>query len=128
MIAISSYRELLIWQKGMDITEKVYQLTKSFPMEEQYGLTSQIKRSSISIPSNIAEGYGRNSTKSNLHFTKIARGSLFELETQLLLANKLNFIKNEEDYTTIMYLITEESKMISSFIKKLSVKSIELNN
>ena len=128
MIAISSYRELLIWQKGMDITEKVYQLTKSFPMEEQYGLTSQIKRSSISIPSNIAEGFGRNSTKSYLHFTKIARGSLFELETQLLLANKLNFIKNEEDYTTIMYLITEESKMISSFIKKLSVKSIELNN
>ena len=128
MIAISSYRELLIWQKGMDITEKVYQLTKSFPMEEQYGLTSQIKRSSISIPSNIAEGYGRNSTKSYLHFNKIARGSLFELETQLLLANKLNFIKNEEDYATIMYLITEESKMISSFIKKLSVKSIELNN
>jgi len=128
MIAISSYRELLIWQKGMDITEKVYQLTKSFPMEEQYGLTSQIKRSSISIPSNIAEGFGRNSTKSYLHFTKIALGSLFELETQLLLANKLNFIKNEEDYTTIMYLITEESKMISSFIKKLSVKSIELNN
>jgi four helix bundle protein len=112
----------------MDITEKVYQLTKSFPMEEQYGLTSQIKRSSISIPSNIAEGYGRNSTKSYLHFTKIARGSLFELETQLLLAYKLNFIKNEEHYTTIMYLITEESKMISSFIKKLSVKSIELNN
>ncbi len=128
MIAISSYRELLIWQKGMDITEKVYQLTKSFPMEEQYGLTSQIKRSSISIPSNIAEGYGRNSTKSYLHFTKIALGSLFELETQLLLAYKLNFIKNEEHYTTIMYLITEESKMISSFIKKLSVKSIELNN
>ena len=128
MIAISSYRELLIWQKGMDITEKVYQLTKSFPMEEQYGLTSQIKRSSISIPSNIAEGFGRNSTKSYLHFTKIALGSLFELETQLLLAYKLNFIKNEEHYTTIMYLITEESKMISSFIKKLSVKSIELNN
>ena len=128
MISISSYRELLIWQKGMDITEKVYQLTKSFPMEEQYGLTSQIKRSSISIPSNIAEGYGRNSTKSYLHFTKIALGSLFELETQLLLAYKLNFIKNEEHYTTIMYLITEESKMISSFIKKISVKSIELNN
>ena len=112
----------------MDITEKVYQLTKIFPTDELYGLTSQIKRCSISIPSNIAEGYGRNSTKSYLHFVRIARGSLFELETQLLLANKLNFIKNEEDYSTIMNLITEESKMISSFIKKLSVKSVELNN
>ena len=128
MMSVSSYRELLIWQKGMDITEKVYQLTKNFPNDEVYGLTSQIKRSSISIPSNIAEGYGRNSTKSYLHFVKIARGSLFELETQLLLANKLNFIKKEVDYSTIMNLITEESKMISSFIKKLSVKSVELNN
>ena len=127
-MSVSSYRELLIWQKGMDITEKVYQLTKNFPNDEVYGLTSQIKRSSISIPSNIAEGYGRNSTKSYLHFVKIARGSLFELETQLLLANKLNFIKKEVDYSTIMNLITEESKMISSFIKKLSVKSVELNN
>ena len=128
MTTVNSYRELLIWKKGMDITEKVYQLTKIFPTDELYGLTSQIKRCSISIPSNIAEGYGRNSTKSYLHFVRIARGSLFELETQLLLANKLNFIKNEEDYSTIMNLITEESKMISSFIKKLSVKSVELNN
>ena len=128
MTTVNSYRELLIWKKGMDITEKVYQLTKIFPTDELYGLTSQIKRCSISIPSNIAEGYGRNSTKSYLHFVRIARGSLFELETQLLLANKLNFIKNEEDYSTIMNLITEESKMISSFIKKLSVKSVELIN
>jgi four helix bundle protein len=128
MSGVSSYRELLIWQKGMDITEKVFQLSKNFPVDELYGLTSQIKRCSISIPSNIAEGFGRNSTKSYIHFVKIARGSLFELETQLLLANKLNFIKSDDDYLTIMNLITEESKMISSFIKKLSVKSVELNN
>ena len=88
---IKSYKDLLIWQKGIKIVCLVYPLVKSFPQEELYALTSQIKRASISIPSNIAEGYGRNTDKSFSHFLDISRGSLFEIETQLLIANELGF-------------------------------------
>ena len=88
---IKSYKDLLIWQKGIKIVCLVYQLVKSFPQEELYALTSQIKRASISIPSNIAEGYGRNTDKSFSPFLDISRGSLFEIETQLLIANELGF-------------------------------------
>ena len=89
MSAIQSYKDLLIWQKGIQIVVLTYKLAKSFPQEELYALTSQIKRASVSIPSNIAEGYGRNTEKSLSHFIDISRGSLFELETQLLLCNDL---------------------------------------
>ena len=119
MSEIQSYRDLLIWQKGITIVNLIYQLVRSFPQEELYALTSQLKRASISIPSNIAEGYGRNSTQSYIHFLCISRGSLFELETQLIIANRLKFIKNETLFSEIMNQITEESKMINSFINKL---------
>lgn len=116
---IKSYKDLLIWQKGIKIVCLVYQLVKSFPQEELYALTSQIKRASISIPSNIAEGYGRNTDKSFSHFLDISRGSLFEIETQLLIANELGFITNETLYTEILSQIEEESKMINAFSKTL---------
>ena len=115
---IKSYKDLLIWQKGIKIVCLVYQLVKSFPQEELYALTSQIKRASISIPSNIAEGYGRNTDKSFSHFLDISRGS-FEIETQLLIANELGFITNETLYTEILSQIEEESKMINAFSKTL---------
>jgi four helix bundle protein len=92
MSSISSYKDLLIWKKGIAIVVKVYQLTKAFSSEELYALTSQIKRASVSIPSNIAEGYGRNTDKSFSHFIDISRGSLCELETQLIIAKELGFI------------------------------------
>ena len=82
MNEIKSYKDLLIWQKGIDIVINLYELVEDFPREEIYALTSQVKRASISIPSNIAEGYGRSSTQSYIHFVSISRGSLFELETQ----------------------------------------------
>lgn len=117
---IKSYKDLLVWQKGVKIVSLVYQLVKSFPPEELYALTSQLKRASVSIPSNIAEGYGRNTDKSFSHFLNISRGSLFEIETQLLIANDLGFINNQALYKKeILNQIEEESKMISAFSKTL---------
>jgi len=124
MNSIKSYKDLLIWQKGIKITNDVYALVMSFPNEELYALTSQIKRSTVSIPSNIAEGFGRNSTKSYLHFLKISIGSLFELETQLIIAKNQNFIKNDDLFDVIMNHIFEESKMINSYINKLEKATI----
>lgn len=77
---IKSYKDLLIWQKGISIVKQVYKIVKTFPQDEIYALSNQIKRASVSVPSNIAEGYGRNTDKSFGHFLDIARGSLFELE------------------------------------------------
>lgn len=119
MSGIQSYKDLLIWQRGIDIVALVYQLISDFPKDEIYALSSQIKRGAVSIPSNIAEGYGRQSTQSYIQFVKIARGSLCELETQLLVAEKLGFVKSESLYSDIMKQITEESKMINSFLNKL---------
>ena len=119
MSEVKSYKDLLIWQKGIDIVINLYQLVEDFPKEEVYALSSQLKRASVSIPSNIAEGYGRNSTQSYIHFVSISRGSLFELETQLIIAKKLNFVKNESLLSELMNQITEESKMINSFLNKL---------
>jgi four helix bundle protein len=119
MSGINSYKDLLIWQKGIDIAINLYELVEDFPKEEIYALKSQLKRASISISSNIAEGYGRNSTQSYIHFLCISRGSLLELETQLIIANRLKFIKNETLFSELMNQIIEESKMINSFINKL---------
>ena len=119
MSAIDSYKDLLIWQKGIQIVILTYKLAKSFPQEELYALTSQIKRASVSIPSNIAEGYGRNTEKSLSHFIDISRGSLFELETQLLIAKELDFIVDFELFEKVNFLIQEESKMINAFSKTI---------
>lgn len=85
-----SYRELVVWQRAMELNEVVYRLTREFPREELYGLTSQIRRAATSIPSNIAEGQGRESTKEFRQFLAIARGSNCEVQTQLELARRLN--------------------------------------
>jgi four helix bundle protein len=123
---IRSYKDLLIWQKGIELTEIVYSITKSFPIEEIYSLTNQIKRASVSIPSNIAEGFGRNSTKSYMNFLKISRGSLYELETQLIIAEKQNFISDSLLLQNINDLIAEEGKMINSYINKLKLSNINV--
>jgi len=83
MIALKSYKELIVWQKSMTLVKELYKLTESFPENEKFGLTSQMRRASISIPSNIAEGWGRLSRKNYIQFLRISRGSLFELETQI---------------------------------------------
>ncbi len=119
MSGVNTYKELLIWQKGIKIVVLVYKLTKDFPKDEIYALTSQLKRASVSVPSNIAEGFGRQTDKSFNHFLNIARGSLNEIETQLIIAKELGFIDNEDALNEILFLIDEEGKMLNAFAKNL---------
>jgi four helix bundle protein len=91
IMKVKNYRELIVWQKAMDLVEGVYKSSKGFPREEVYALTSQIRRAAVSIPSNIAEGQGRRSTAEFLHHLSIAHGSLRETETQILVAARLEF-------------------------------------
>jgi four helix bundle protein len=119
MNSIKSHKDLHIWRKGMDITEAIFQLVKSFPKEEKDILVNQMKRCALSIPSNIAEGFGRNSNRSFIYFLAIARGSLYELETQLLLAERFHYIKDVQLIHAILFQIQEEGKMINAFSKTL---------
>jgi four helix bundle protein len=96
---MSSYRDLIAWQKAMDLAEEVYGVTTRFPIEEKYGLTAQMRRCAVSIPSNLAEGHGRLTTRDWQHFLSQARGSAMELETQLLLAARLQIgIKHDIEH------------------------------
>jgi four helix bundle protein len=117
-MSISQFRELRAWQLGMDLTERVYLLTKSFPQSEIYGLTSQIRRSAVSIPSNLAEGHGRTSTKEFLQFIAISCGSICELETQILLSHRLKYLETE-DFDKISLLLIETSKTIRGLQKAI---------
>lgn len=119
MGGVKSYKELLIWQKGITIVVLIYKLTKDFPKEEMYALTSQLKKASVSVPSNIAEGFGRQTDKSFNHFLNISRGSLNEIETQLIIAKELDFVLDGNLFNEIMFLLEEESKMINAFSKNL---------
>lgn len=119
MSTIKSYKDLLVWQKGIVIVKEIYLLCSDLPKDEMYGLQSQMKRASISIPSNIAEGYGRNYTQNYIQFIRIARGSLLELETQKIKSKELGFI-NQDKFESINNLIIEESKMLNAFIKSIS--------
>lgn len=115
---IKDYKDLQIWQKGIEIVDKIYNITDSFPKSELYGLTSQMKKASISIPSNIAEGFARNHYKEYKQFLSIALGSCAELDTQLIIANRRGYIKNN-DLEVLADQINHESRMISSLINKL---------
>lgn len=115
---MSNFRSLLIWQKSMNLITKIYYCTNNFPKEEIFGLTSQIRRSSISIPSNIAEGYGRQSDKDFLRFLNISIGSLFEMQTQLEIAKNITYL-NEDEFNNLYEDSREVERMLVSFIKKL---------
>ncbi|MBP4138514.1 MULTISPECIES: four helix bundle protein [Flavobacterium] len=115
---MSNFRNLLIWQKSMSLITKIYYSTNNFPKEEIFGLTSQIRRSSISIPSNIAEGYGRQSDKDFLRFLNISIGSLFEMQTQLEIAKNITYL-NEEEFNNLYEDSREVERMLVSFINKL---------
>jgi four helix bundle protein len=91
-MSVQSYRDLLVWQKSMDLVIEIYNLTREFPKHEMYGLSSQMQRAAVSIPANIAEGYDRDSTKEYLRFVAIAIGSLAELETLLAIAQRLKYL------------------------------------
>ena len=129
---MKSFRDLQIWQRGLDLSILIYGHTVNFPKEEQFGLTSQLRRASTSVPLNIAEGWGRCSNKSFANFLKIARGSLFEVETILEICFRLDYINNET-INTLRNEIEQIGKMINSFIKKLDnnnevINSVESGN
>jgi four helix bundle protein len=116
---MNNFKELKVWQKSMVLVEKVYEITSMFPKNEQYGLTNQIQRSAVSIPSNIAEGAGKNSNKEFKQFLSIANGSINELYTQLILSIRIGYIK-ENIVKEVFMLITEIQKMTFTLIKKFS--------
>ena len=95
-MSIHSYKELIVWQKSLQFVKLIYKITKVFPKDEQFGLTSQIRRAAVSIPSNIAEGYGRRSHKEYKQFYSIAYGSALEVDTQLVIANEIGYISETE--------------------------------
>ena len=118
---IQSYKDLIVWQKAMEMVTVVYELTERFPKEEIYGLTSQIRRSALSIPSNIAEGRARGSTREFLQFLRIAYGSGAELETQIEIAKRLKDTKTF-NYETVDSLLLEVMKMLNSLMNKMYIK------
>ncbi len=118
-MSVYNYRDLIVWQKAMKLAKEIYIVSAKLPKEEIYGLANQMKRAAISIPSNIAEGQCRNSTKEFLYFLSIARGSKSELETQLLLCEELGFLSPDDTEKSLL-LLDEVGKMIYSIINKLS--------
>jgi four helix bundle protein len=119
---LDSYRDLLVWQKAMDLATKSYKLSSQFPRTEIYGLTSQIRRASVSVPSNIAEGYGRSSRKEYVQFLFVAQGSLKELETHAILALQLSFVP-EENVRKLLKESETLGKMLGALIRSLKAKS-----
>ncbi len=116
---MKNFKELKVWQKGVEITVNSYKLVDTFPNTERYSLSQQITRAAVSIPSNIAEGSSRSSEKEYARFLEISLGSSFELETQYLIAQKINF-GDQQQLTTGLQLLNEEQKMIMAFINKLN--------
>ena len=118
---IKSYRDLLVWQQAMDLAVLCYSLTRSFPREEIFGLTSQVRRSSASVAANIAEGHGRESSGSFVQFLRIAQGSLKETETHLLLSERLALLTAEQA-AAAMKTCDEIGRMLRSLIRTLQEK------
>ena len=116
-----SYQDLDAWKKSMDLCVQIYSVTSNFPQHEMYSLTSQIRRCAFSIPSNIAELLGRSTTKDTLNFLSISKGSLYELETQLIIATRINYLSTE-NHNNINQLLIECKKLINGLTKYLRTK------
>lgn len=115
---MNRYKNLEIWKRSVGLSTKVYELTNSFPKDEKYGIIAQIRRCAVSVPSNIAEGAGRGSKKDFKRFLNIAYGSIYELETQLLISKNLGYL-NSDEHEEIKSEIDEIQKMMYSFTMKL---------
>jgi four helix bundle protein len=116
-----NFKEILGWKKAMEMAEEVYKVTKNFPSEERYGLTSQIRRCAVSVSSNIAEGAGRKSHKEFIQFLRISLGSSFELETQLILAKNIGFL-NQDEFDRVIEILKETQRLMIGFEKSLKSK------
>jgi len=119
---MASYQELIVWQKSMELTVEIFKLVKKLPKEETYGLSNQMRRAVVSIPSNIAEGQDRNSNKEFCNFLYIARGSRAELETQLSICVKVGYL-TDSNISQAMQLIREVGKMLTALITKLRTEN-----
>ena len=119
---MKTHKDLKVWQESIELVTIIYDKTKSFPKDELFSLTSQIRRCAISIPSNIAEGAARESNKEYIRFLYIAQGSISELDTQLLIAKNLNFV-SKEDHSRLTEKLAEIRKMLSGLIKFRKGKS-----
>jgi four helix bundle protein len=118
VMTVKHYRELIAWQKAMDLVVLIYRLTNRFPKEELFGLTNQLRRAAVSVPSNMAEGQGRRTTRDFLNFLSIARGSLQEVETQVLIAERLGYLA-EHECREALALSDEISRLISGLCSAL---------
>lgn len=118
MGAIKSYRDLEVWKQAMDLVEQCYRLSERFPRSEEFGLRAQLRRSSISVPSNLAEGHGRSTTGDFVRHVSIAHGSLMELETQILIACRLHYLESV-DTEALLERTEDISRMLSSLKRRL---------
>ena len=119
---VSSYRDLLVWRKGIDLVKSVYLISQTFPADERFGLTTQVRRAAVSVPSNIAEGQARRTTGEFIHSLSHSEGSLAEVDTQLVIATELGYCKPSDIHSAVN-TITELQKMLTSLRKKLQLKS-----
>lgn len=119
MAEIKTHKDLLVWKKSIDLVEQIYKFTKQFPKEELYGITNQMRRCAVSIPANIAEGSGRKNKAEFIQFLHIALGSASELETHLIISQRLGFLSSNS-YDEIMNALNEIIKMICGLINSLN--------
>jgi len=116
---INSYQDLEVWKKAMESVSDIYKITQTFPKEELYGLTNQLRRASVSVPANIAEGWGRGTTNGYIQFLRIARGSLLEVETLTTVSHSLGYVNAQDLQEQILQKIVEISKMMNALINSL---------
>ncbi|MBQ9522434.1 MAG: four helix bundle protein [Paludibacteraceae bacterium] len=115
-----NFRDLEVWKRAMAVAKKVYVITRQFPKEEKFGMTSQIQRAAVSIASNIAEGAGRGTNKDFVHFLSMALGSAFEVETQLIISKELCYVEENDDYKNIMEGLHSIQPQLNVLMKKYS--------
>jgi four helix bundle protein len=118
-MAVRNYSDLIVWQKAMDLAEEIYRVTESFPRREVFGISNQMRRAAVSVPSNIAEGQGRATTKDFCQFLHVAKGSLQELETQILLSIRLKFVR-EADRAPLLDRTAEVARILNGLISSLA--------
>jgi four helix bundle protein len=118
-MTVRHYSDLIVWQKAMDLVTELYRATEPFPQREMFGLTNQLRRAGVSIPSNIAEGQGRGTTKDFLNFLYVARGSLQEAETQILIASRLGYV-GDECRDSLLARTAEVSRILNGLINSLA--------
>ncbi len=118
---VESFKDLIVWQKGIELVNEIYKVTKHFPKEELYGLTSQMRRAVISVPTNVAEGWSRGTTKNYIQFLEISRGSLYELNTLIVISTNQEYLSSEK-CSEVESAINEIGRILNAIITKLADK------